>query len=269
MTVQYSKTSQVPRSTPTAKPKKEMPSPRLFMVVFSPPKVGKTRFCGTALLDSRLRPALMVDFEGGTSVIQSKTRIISLDEVGRPHADQETKMDVFRVSQWSDINPLLDAIARRDLYQFVCVDSLTELSYLGLQARTADRNTGYPDLRSYSELTVDMRGFARAFRDYVKAHVVFTAQAKDRERREGGTDIVVPAMAGNEVTRDITGIVDLLGYLERKKTSLDKTTTTLYFEPRGSVLAGARVEDTEFPTKFEDPTVGAILTALEGRKDSR
>ena len=244
---------------------KEMPNPRIFMVIFSPPKVGKTRFCATALEDERLKPALLIDFEGGTSVIQSKLRRVSLTEVGKPHPDQASKMDLFRVTLWGELNPLLTRLAERQFYNTVCIDSLTELSYLGLTTKTQAKNADYPDIRQYSELTVDMRGFARAFRDHINAHVVFTAQAKERERREGGTETVVPAMAGNEVTRDITGVVDLLGYLERRKAGLDKaSTTTLYFEQRGAVLAGARVEDPNFPTKFDNPTLGAILDALHG-----
>lgn len=251
------------RKTETA----EMPNPRLFMVLYSPPKVGKTRFCATALEDPRLKPALMLDFEGGTSVIQSKVRPITINEIGKPAPEQEKQMDLYRITRWQEINTVIEKIASSNLYRFVAVDSLTELSWLALMSKAEDKNLAYPELRVYAELTVDMRGFTRAFRDHVKAHVIFTAHTKERERKEGGNDMIVPAMAGNEVTRDITGVVDLLGYLERRKVGMDSAVTTLYFESRGAVLAGARVEDPDFPTKFENPTVGDVLTALEGGKD--
>lgn len=241
----------------------QMPSPRLWMLVASAPKVGKTRLCASSVDDERLWPGLLIDVEGGVSSISTRIREVKLADIGKV-APEKGKLDVVRVVEWTDLEPLLTKLTGDMPYKFIAVDSLTELSWANIAHQTGVKKAPYPDQQAYGYAAVDMRGVFRVLRDHVNAHVLFTAQLKEREEGPGGKTVLTAAMVGRETTRDISGVVNLLGLLETEKVGVNQSRNVLYFELHNGFRAGHRVDNPKFPTAIINPTLGGLLTAIGG-----
>ncbi len=164
--------------------------------------IGKTRLCGTAQLDPRTSPTLLIDFEGGSRTLKG------LD------------IDVFRVRGWDDFDDAYDLVARRDTkYKSVTVDSTTETHVYALLTiieeekafrKSKKQRTDIIQEGDYGIGLVQMRRFLRSFRD-LEMHVFFTA-LKQEVLEPGYGMVNKPSFAG-KLTNEIPMLLDVVGGL--------------------------------------------------------
>lgn len=216
-------------------------------LVFAPAGAGKTVFLGSADLDERTAPMLLLDFEGGSE------SLAGLD------------VDVAEIHSWEDYNEAYELLASKDHgYKSVGLDSITEthkwalLKIIGRKGPSRSE----PDLieqGDYGIGTTQMRRLLREFRD-LPMHVFFSAHSKEVEYpREG--KVRVPDLVG-QMAEEVSGIVSIQGYLAQyEEEGATHRTLLLHSFPRFRIKARTPWE-TEVPSELVDPTVTTLLDAL-------
>jgi phage nucleotide-binding protein len=169
------------------------------VLIYGDPGIGKTRFLGTAQLDPRTSPMLVLDFEGGTSTLAG------LD------------IDVAEIRDWKDFDAAYDyLVAGKHPYKSVAIDSVSETHWAMLSTLMDNRDPGTRkvensnDQQEYGQALVELRRFMRKFRD-LPVHVFYTAHAKDDKDPKQGT-IKKPSLAG-KAANEVMGIVSVTGYM--------------------------------------------------------
>lgn len=225
------------------------PSERRFIkaLVFAPAGAGKTVLMGTAELDERTSPMLLLDFEGGTE------SLAGLD------------IDVAEIKTWDDYNEAYELLSSGDHnYKSVGIDSISETHKWALLEIVNKKGPTRkePDLieqGDYGIATTQMRRLLRHFRD-LPMHVFFAAHAKEVEiPREGR--VRVPDLAG-QMAEEVSGLVSVQGYLAQFEEDGDlHRTLLLHSFPRYRIKARTPWE-VDVPEELVDPTVSQILDSL-------
>jgi phage nucleotide-binding protein len=237
-------------------------STHLKALIFGPYGTGKTHFLGTAQLDERTKPAIYLDFEGGS------TTLAGLD------------IDMFSVRTWDDFNEVYSGLAVGEGgYKSVLLDSLSETHIFALME--INESQGRDDvlqIQDYGKASIQMRRLIRLFRD-LPYHVFMTAQDKtDKEARVGM--VKKPALAG-QMADEAPGLFDVCGYLtisqetDPKTKAVTETRSLLlknFSQFRVKIRTGWGKEDT-VPDLIDDPSIGSLLDVLgyampqEGQKE--
>jgi phage nucleotide-binding protein len=236
------------------RPNIQKPSELLLLkcLIYGDAGVGKTRFLGTAQLDERTSPALILDFEGGTSTLSG------LD------------IGVIQVRDWKDYNEAHAWLAAGDHgYKSVAIDSVSETHWYALSNLMELRDAGtrkiddVNDMQEYGQALVQLRRFLREFRD-LPLHVFYTCHAKDeRDPREG--NVKKPSLAG-KAANEILGVVDVAAYLTFGKigegaSAEERRILVLKNYPK--IRAKTRTSWTsDAPDELIDPTVTSLLDAV-------
>lgn len=173
--------------------------PGISALIYAAAGIGKTTLLGT--LPGR---TLVIDIESGTRVLIGKKNI-----------------DIIHVPQ--DLTGLKETFdwlrsAEAKAYQFVCLDSATELEKYML-IRLADRagkNT-IPSLKDYGEAQHKMREYLRTIRDLTVngQHVIINALEMQSDATDGTTQKsrLMPMMM-NKLAPEICGLTDIVGRME-------------------------------------------------------
>jgi hypothetical protein len=218
---------------------------------FGPPGHGKTRLIATAALDERTRPFLFLDFEGGTQSIK-----------GLP--GEGTDWEMRTVRSWQDYNEAYEEL-RSGTFKGTGVDSLSE-THMGALLTILDENRGQRrdddklEIQDYGKAMIQVRKFARAFRD-LPIHVFFTAHSKtETDPREGL--ITVPSLSG-KLAHEIPGMMDVSAYLALATNEEGKTYRSLLLQNYAKIRTKVRAPwGIEPPDEINNPTVTSILDAL-------
>lgn len=228
----------------------------LKALIFGPAGQGKTHFLGTAQLDTRTSPMLLLDFEGGEQTL------VGLD------------IDIVRIRSWEDYFEVYEELSQsRDLkYKSVGIDSISETHIFALldllDQQGAQRRD--PDLlqqQDYGKAGTQMRRLLRSFRD-LPVHVFFTSLAKEVVEARVGT-VKVPALAG-QLAEEVPGLMDLTGYMaisqeKDPRTAEIKDVRSLLLKNFSQFRVKVRTGwgDVDCPDLIEDPTVTKLLDALK------
>lgn len=226
-------------------------SAKLKMLVWGPPGVGKTVFLGTAGLDPRTAPVLILDFEGGTQSLKGM---------------DESNIDVIRITSWQDLNDAVKLIGKENRWKTIVIDSISELHIYTLldildRAKNSRQDPDMLQQGDYGKAVVQMRRIVRTFRD-MDTHLIMTAHSKqDTDPREG--TIILPSMAGS-VAHEIPGMLEVSAYMtltEDPKTKSRGRALVLKNYPK--VRAKCRTPyDADVPNEIPNPTVTKLLDAL-------
>lgn len=219
----------------------------LKALVHAPGGAGKTVLMGTAQLDERTSPFLVLDFEGGVESLSG------LD------------VDVAPIRSWQDYNEVYELLNSGDHnYKGVGIDSISETHKFALLdiLREQGPSRDDPELieqRDYGKATVQMRKLLRSFRD-LPMHVIFSAHTKEIEiAREGR--VRVPDLAG-QMAEEVAGLMSVVGYLAQFEEDGElHRTLLLHGFPKFRIKARTPWK-VEAPEEIIDPTVTTLLDAL-------
>lgn len=235
-------------SIPVVKP--SVARQHLKILVYGYPGVGKTVFASTANDDPRTKPALFIDFEGGTLSIADKD------------------IDVVRVTEFKQFNEIYEFLRTQNHYKTVILDSITEiqkLNMLGLMAEAVKLNPNKdpdrPLIDDWGKSTEQMRKLIRHFRD-LPMHVIITALAQEVKDERDGSITVKPSLPG-KLADEICGMLDIVGYLgvmERTVEGQRVSTRQLLVQPMSKFIAKDR--SNKLGQFIENPTVPKMLDAI-------
>jgi hypothetical protein len=246
----------------------------LKLLVHAPAGHGKTRLIGTMLDDPRFLPALLCDFEGGSTTINSRLQRVTLNELEEMSANKKVPTDKIvcvRIRAWEDLN-LIYAILEEGQFRSVALDSLSEIHYLSLNevvaAAVRAKSTHDPDVaeqHDYLKALAQMRKMVRFFRDLEDMHVIFTATSMDTEDARTRRGQVRPNLIG-KLSGEIPALLDYVGYLGITEEG-GVSTRVLCTEPSERFVAKARNDEdatSHLDGMLKDPTLPKILDQLDG-----
>jgi hypothetical protein len=178
----------------------------LAVVVYSRPKVGKTRFCASA----------------------PKVLIIDCDEKGTDSTRDDLDPNTIRIERWDEINDIYWYLQSGDHnFDSVAIDTVSGLSTLCMNfilgdevARDASKDPDQPSQRLYQKRTQLMTTQITNFRN-LPMNVIFTAHTKTREQGEGAEDEDISYITGPSLSPAIQshllGAVGLIGYMMKRE----------------------------------------------------
>jgi hypothetical protein len=218
---------------------------------FGPPGQGKTRLAATAALDKRTKPMLFLDFEGGTQ------SIVGLPGEGKDWEERE-------IRDWAGYNEAYEEL-RKGKFRSAVVDSLSE-THIGALLTILDEQKGRRrdddklEIQDYGKAMIQLRKFARAFRD-LDIHVFFTAHSKtETDPREGL--ITVPSLSG-KLAHEIPGMLDVSAYLALATDEEGKTYRSLLLQNYAKIRTKVRAPwGVEPPDEIDNPDITKILDTL-------
>lgn len=228
------------------------------ILIHGHPNAGKTRVLGTANLDDRTSPILLLDYEGGTS---SLVGIVP-------------KVDRVRIRGWDEFNEAYEFLANdKHEYKSVGIDSLSETHVQSLILRLDDTNrrraTPYSlDEGDYGVALMQLRLLIRSFRD-LDMHVFCTALSVEARDPKIG-NILRPAFAG-QLAHEVPGMFEVVGYLGIFEEEIRVGKEVQKKDVRSLILGGYPKIRTKYripadmpplPDEIPDPTITALLDVL-------
>lgn len=238
-------------------------------MIYSPPGHGKTSLLGTAVGDDRLSPMLLVDFEAGVDSIQSKCDTYESIRELAGHDPTVDKIDVLRVNVWDDFEGIVEFLqANPGRYKSVALDSLSEMNYLNLNgitveaaAKTPRHDQDVPEMQDYLRSSFQMRKLVRQFRN-LPSNSFWTAGVAEITNPLTKISEVVPSLTG-KLTREIPGLVLIVGYLAIMDDEDGKPHRSLLAQPTGRYTAKDRSEGGKLGEYVLDPTLPGIFDLLK------
>jgi len=178
----------------------------LKALVYGEPGAGKTHLFGTITADpEHFLPALLLDIDGGTSTIRTKTEV-----------------DVKPVRSIAKLKEIYKEVAAEpDYYKCIGVDNLSELQKLDMNevmveyketANNPDNIDIYvPDQRAWGKSGERMRIIVRSLRD-LPCHVFMFAHLEEREDKVTKLNRIWPSLPG-KLRHEISGFFDVVGMI--------------------------------------------------------
>jgi len=208
-------------------------SKRWRLLLFGDPKTGKTSLAETAP-----GPRLILDAEGGTDWLASKTVEWNPLDGGPPEVDDDVSV-VVHISEWELLERINRALQKgKHPFRSVILDSITELQK---QAKRSVTDQGMK-LQDWGTLYDKMDPILREIRDLTKAPgspvecVVLVALANTKDDR------TIPDIQGS-MARSLAGQMDTIGYLRATSMNSDGTIDReMLVDPRQGITAGDRTK---------------------------
>lgn len=226
-------------------------------LIFGPPGAGKTWLAGTAEDSPHTSPVIWLDVEGGTVTIRHRETI----EVVGVRSIEE----IQRVGNMLEKNP--------GLFKTGVIDSLGEVQKLDMEtimrdAKKTARDSSKIDIdvpspREWGKSQQHIRAIVRHFRD-LPMNVIFTCHSQVKTDDDTGIDKTLPSLPG-KLAAEISGFVDIVGYLEPKTIIKGKDRTIirkLTLQSNGRILAKDRTN--ALGAEIENPTMPMLWELING-----
>ena len=149
------------------------------VLIYGPAGSGKTVFCTTAPEGEKI---LMISAEAGLLSIQ--------------HADH---VDVCVVTSLDDVVEIFNHLKGDHPYQWVCLDSISELAEVVL---TSEKAKTKDPRQAYGALIDQMTALIRSFRD-LPTNVVMTAKMDRVNDEHANTLLFMPSMPGARLAQSL------------------------------------------------------------------
>jgi hypothetical protein len=179
------------------------------------------------------------------------------------------KRPVHRVpiEYWEDLVEAVDMLANEQHpFETVVLDSLNELQYLTLRnvvktypsiRRSYD---SLPAISDYGKMLSDFDMMIRYIRS-LPMNVVFIAQVAPREYE---TDPVQPQFTGKATSRNISRMMDVVGFLDKKESTEGAKTRYMIFDAVNYVT---KDRSGSLPQSVENPTYDKLLPFWEASSE--
>lgn len=233
----------------------------LNMLIYGDPGSGKTFYLGTAQDDSRTRPYLHIDIDGGVETIRSK--MATAKKKDGIHRKEIRSLESLKSFYNDGLRKL--AMDGEFPYKTIGVDNLSELAALDMRdimkeaySRNPDKvDIDVPSQREWGKSREHMRNIVRAFRD-LPCNVIFTAHVNTKQD-EGQPPKYQPGFAG-KLIQDIPGFVDVVGYLRAVSTG-EEVKRILQVQGTNRVIAKDRTQS--LGNKLDDPTIPMMWDLIQ------
>ncbi len=167
---------------------------RVRFLIYGESGVGKTRFAST------WPNVLFLDIDDGLASV-------------------DIPVDRLRITDWVQLRMAYEFLSTQEHdYKTIVVDSLNEAQALAL-ANTVE---SFPNIRrpydslaaqsDYGKMLSDFDNMVRALKS-LPIHIVFVAQVTGKEFE---TDVIQPQLIGKHTARNITRMMDIVGYMYRE-----------------------------------------------------
>ncbi len=227
-------------------------APRLLMLIYGEPGVGKTTLCGSVLDVPDMCPVLWCELDGGIKTLRNKL------------LKNSKNITVLSVKGHDDLQMMEKVLMGETPFKTVVIDSLTELYWLMMRLHfgATNRSGVYPEGTDYRLLSTKMIDLLRNVRDKGNTSVLATADTSVVENRISG-DLYWGISLPGQLTRQVPKFFDILGYLSvdlqvRSDGNVRRTRRKLQVQPFGNVHAKTRVSWTKYGAVIDDPTMPKI-----------
>jgi guanylate kinase len=243
--------------------------PRLKMLVYGPPGVGKTTLAASSSLCEEMAPVLFISLEGGTLAI-SETLEGFVDPAG---------ITVTEFAGLGELDRLLEWLATVDHgYKTVVFDSISDMQEHLIDAwqkiMLPRGEEGLPDInqadkaqmRVFGKTTDSMRERLRKLRD-LPCHVLFVSGEADTS---GNTQKMLfqryPALMP-KIRQSVIGYMDVVArlYIKPGEAGGVESTRLLLCTPTNETTAKDRSPGGKLGKIIEDPTMVKITALLKGK----
>lgn len=229
---------------------------QIKILIYGPSGFGKTSLIGSAMLDPRLAPVVVLDYEGGTSVLRG------------------SGAKVLPIRSWEDFSSAYQMLAEGNHpFKTVAIDSLSEAHIFALLDRLDNRpnrkNTETLDMQDYGTAQTQLRRLMRMFRD-LPYHFIGTALANEITDIREGT-VKVPAMQGKLAT-EVLGLFDVVAYLgtqDNEETGEVDRVLVLknYPKIKTKIRVPWMLEGMTVPDELINASLGDLATLILGSDD--
>jgi hypothetical protein len=244
----------------------------LKTLIFGPPKVGKTVLAGSAHLDERMNPVLILDFEGGLDSLMDMATVVDVDLIDEDIAalDFDNEIAAYRIQSWEDYEVARDFLRKGDHpFQTVVLDSITEANEAffleNLQDAFEHGDKDDPDMTTWGDYTKIQNSMGRILRLFVHLPMHVILIAHDKERLQNKLMITGPALLPKRLAGAVAGMCNQTVFLTHDAHTGERM-LLLDKEVRKDVEVGGRYGTSEYqaPSAIYEPTATDILDVVLG-----
>ena len=202
------------------------------------PGVGKTSLAGSAAEIETMGKVLLIDFEGGSSVLSKNY----------------PNVDVAAVPDWSTTEELIFALVDEEHeYKTVILDTAGEAQHF-IMAESSDDNPYEKWDDAWRKLTAAVKILHKS-----DMNVIVLAHAENERSEFDGTKQIRPYFQGRRSQNELPKVFDVIGYLSIDED--DDETRILQAKPLSDTVGKDRFGI--FPDVIENPTFEKLVSYME------
>lgn len=202
------------------------------------PGVGKTLLSGSASEVESMGKVLLIDFEGGSSVLSK----------------DYPNVDVAAVDSWSQTEELIFFLVDEEHdYKTVILDTAGEAQHF-IMAESSDENPYEKWDDAWRKLTSAVKILHKS-----KLNVILNAHAENERSEFDGTKQIRPYFQGKRSQNELPKVFDVIGYLFIDEE--DDKTRILQAKPSSDTVGKDRFGI--FPDEIENPTFEKLVSYMD------
>lgn len=214
------------------------PQEKASFLFYGLPGVGKTKLAGSSSKVESMNKVLLIDFEGGSSVLSK----------------EYPDVDVAAVDNWTQTEELLFFLIDEEHdYKTVVLDTAGEAQHF-IMAESNDDNP-------YEKWDDAWRKLTKAVKLLHKSdmNVIVLAHAENERSEFDGTRQIRPYFQGRRSQNELPKVFDVIGYLFIDEE--DEETRVLQAKPTSDTVGKDRFGI--FPNEIENPTFEKLVGYME------
>jgi hypothetical protein len=236
---------------------------KFSMVLYAPPKHGKTTLAGSCADVPELSPAIVLAAEDGTAVLAN-------------NYSDDPNLDVVNVTDWKTTSQLVMALAGVDTskdelsflkepitpYKTVIVDTETEVQEQIVQAILQSEGIDKMRIQDWGTLKEKTVGMAKILHRSPHVNVIFITHSEKVKDEETGKTEIGPILLGKASYGELLKVVDIIAYLGIAKNEDGELIRVLQTQADGKFTAGDRSGN--LPAQIPNPTMADVYSHFVG-----